>query len=344
MCPTEHQMLAELAAKVAFLRQAESYGGPSGPIQAIETHMSWVFLTDRHAYKLKKPVRMPFLDFSTVERRRHFCQEELRLNRRLAAETYLAVLALTGLPDGGLEIAGDGPVVDWLVKMVRIPAERMLDRAIAGGTASEPQIDAVAARLAGFYRSARRIDRTPIAYLHRVEGEIASSLAALRDLAGLLSLEQVERIHAAQRSFVGGAAAMFMRRAAEGRIVEAHGDLRPEHVYLGPPPQIIDCLEFSEEFRTLDPAEELAFLAMECELLGAARVGEQFLACYRRIAGDQPPQALIEFHKSCRACLRSKLAAWHLHEVPVRHAERWPILARRYLALADRYAARLAAL
>ena len=127
-------------------------------------------------------------------------------------------------------------------------------------------------------------------------------------------------------------------RAAGDLLVEGHGDLRPEHVWLGPEPMIIDCLEFQREFRILDPVEELAFLAMECELLDARQISRLILAVYGETAGDLPPEPLIAFYKSYRAGLRAKIALWHIHDGNSAEAESWRKRARDYLCLAEEYA------
>jgi len=331
----------ELEAKVRFLLQPASYPEPTQGVSAIETHMSWVFLTDHFAYKLKKPVRFPFLDFSTVELRKHFCEEEIRLNRRLAPRVYIGTLPMTAAEGGAMSIAGTGPAIDWLVKMHRLNADRMLDYAIKHGTATHEDIDRLAGRLAAFYRAAPPVEITPIEYRQRFEADVTANLEELSKFRSVLEPDAVERIHSRQFAVLRDASWLFDRRVAEHRIVEAHGDLRPEHVLLEPEPQIIDCLEFKFEFRVLDPVDELAFLGVECEMLGAPDVGIAVLDRYRRSTGDDPPSRLIDFYKCYRACLRSKISIWHIQEPNIRDPARWPALAKRYLDLADRHATKL---
>jgi aminoglycoside phosphotransferase family enzyme len=127
---------------------------------------------------------------------------------------------------------------------------------------------------------------------------------------------------------------LFDRRVAEGRIVEGHGDLRPEHICLTPVPAIIDCLEFSRDLRLLDPADELSFLGLECERLGRPEVGRWFLASYTEVTGDDPPPPLLRFHRTYRALRRAKIAVWHLRDPGVRDHDRWRERALRYLELA----------
>jgi uncharacterized protein len=324
--------------KVAFLRRPESYSESPGTVEALETHLAWVFLTDHFAYKLKKPVHYPYVDFRTLAARRRDAEEEVRLNRRLAAGVYLGVVALTLDREGRLALEAEGVPVEWLVKMRRLPRARMLDFAIASRSVDEGALDGVVGLLAAFYGTARSVVLAPGAYRRRFEQEIEANARATAEARYGLPSAVITATAAAQRRFLLRRADLLEARAAAGRIVEGHGDLRPEHVCLGPPPVIIDCVEFSREFRLLDPADELAYLGMECERLGAETIGPRLLARYGILTGDQPPAALIDFYKSFRALLRAKLAAWHLDDRTVPYPSQWFNRARAYLALAERYA------
>jgi aminoglycoside phosphotransferase family enzyme len=327
-----------LGDKVAFLKRPENYPESPRAVEPIETHLAWVFLTDRYAYKLKKPARYPFLDFSTLAARRRDAQEEVRLNRRLAAGVYLGVVALTLDREGRLALEAEGVPVEWLVKMRRLPRERMLDYAIASDSVDESALDGVVGLLAAFYGAASSVVLAPGTYRHRFEQEIEANARATAEPRYGLPSAVITATAAAQRRFLERRADLLEARAAGGRIVEGHGDLRPEHVCLGPPPVIIDCVEFNREFRHLDPADELAYLGMECERLGAETIGPMLLARYGLLTGDQPPAALVGFYKSFRALLRAKLAAWHLDDRTVRYPSQWFNRAQAYLALAERYA------
>lgn len=330
----------ELAAKVAFLERPEGYPDRPSAVEAVETHLAWVFLTDRHAYKLKKPVRYPFLDFTTLAARRRDADEEVRLNRRLAPGVYLDVVALTADAGGRLGVGGAGTPVDWLVKMRRLPRERMLDHVIAAqtvGGVDGAALRGVAELLVAFYRDAPRAPFHPLAYRERLQTEIADNARALAEPRYGLPADVVIRTAAAQDAFLAREAGLLDARVDAGRIVEGHGDLRPEHICLGPPPAIIDCVEFNREFRLLDAADELAYLAMECERLGAPSVGATLVAHYHVLADDHPPEPLIRFYGSVRAMLRAKLAAWHLDDPAVRYPSQWYNRARAYLGLADCY-------
>ncbi len=325
-----------LARKRAFLSDARSYPEGTSAVTAIETHMALVFLTDHHAYKLKKPVRYDYLDFRGLDVRRRMCLEELRLNRRLAPDVYLGVVALTATADDLLAIGGPGTPVDWLIRMRRLPGDRMLDAAITAGTVTAADLVAVADVLAAFYRTARVDGVGPADYRARLEHRLTRDAAALARDATLAGA--AESAAAKLTAFLERRGSLVEERAQAHRIVEGHGDLRPEHVCLNDPPVVIDCLEFEPAFRLVDPADELAFLALECELGGAAGVGERLIADTCARLGDEPPQALLDFYRGSRALLRAKLAWLHLGDVPASAHALWRQRTLRYLAAAAHYA------
>lgn len=319
-------------AIVRFLGSPAALGG--GSAETIETHMSWVFRTDAEVLKLKKPVRYPFLDFSTPAAREASCREEVRLNSRLAPGVYRGVMALQWR-DGALRLVDeaqqdpDATTLDWLVRMHRLPDEHMLDRRIAARRVAPSDIDALVVRLAAFYRSAPRCRITPAAYVGRFEREQAVSREVLLrpqfDVPG--AAHALDRLDAAlQRG-----RPTLEARAADGRIVDGHGDLRPEHVCLLDPPVVIDGLEFNAALRQLDPFDELAFLGMECTLAGAPWIADRLVAGCSAALGDRPPDDLLGLYAACRAMLRARLAMAHLLDVHPRTPGRWPALAAVYL-------------
>lgn len=323
-----------LRSKVAFLSRPESYPERPASVEVVQTHMSCVFLTERHAYKLKKPVRFEFLDFSTLAARRASCEEELRLNRRLAPGVYLDVVPLALGDDGYLALGGDGEVVEWLVRMRRLPARSMLDRAIREQRVTPEDVRRFTRVLADFYRRAEPVAVDPLAYRRGYASGIA---ACRRELSvpdyGLPPAAAATALQEALERL----APCLERRASERRLVEAHGDLRPEHVCLAPEPLFIDCLEFNRDWRILDPADELSYLAMECEHAGAPWIGDVVLEEYREATGDDPAAPLLAFYRAYRAFVRAKLAAWHLRDrLEPAEQGRWIGRAQRYLELAVR--------
>jgi aminoglycoside phosphotransferase family enzyme len=302
--------------------------------------MSWVFMAGSRVYKLKKPVRFAYLDFSTLERRAAACRAEFLLNRRLAHDVYLDVVPLTASPSG-LAISGDGPVVDWLVVMRRLEENATLEEALRGGWLKPQQVDRVAARLGEFYAHAPRVQLAPEQYLAGWQKALRDNCRVLFDTRFGLPQGRVERIAQVQRRFSTKQAALLLARIRARRYVDAHGDLRPEHIWLRDGVTIIDCLEFDRNLRALDPLDEIAFLHLECERLGGLWAAERIRRRLARALDDDACSGLFLFYRSHRAMLRARLSIAHLFDANPRTPEKWPRQARIYLELAAADAARL---
>jgi len=240
-----------------------------------------------------------------------------------------------------LAIAGAGVVIDWLVKMVRLPAERMLEHRLARGDWCHADIAALADRLARFFSTARRADIGPKAYLDRFRAECRYSLHALRSSGDPELQHPAQYVARRIEAFIFCRKDLLLRRLYKGRVVEGHGDLRPEHICLGSTAVIIDCLEFRADLRFLDPVDELTFLTMECDRLAGRSIGQVLLCHYRLRTHDSPPLELITFYKLIGALIRARIAILHLRESPVRDPEKWPNRAAEYLAIATRAAQHL---
>jgi aminoglycoside phosphotransferase family enzyme len=326
--------------KVELLSRPDAYPRAVTEVVRRETHMSWVFLAGSRVYKLKKPVRFPYLDFSTLERREKACRAELELNRRLASDVYLDVVPLTLTPHG-LAIGGRAPVADWLVVMRRLDEAQTLEHAILEHRLQPWQLDRLIGTLVQFYRRARRLLLSPEVHLRDWHQGLVDNQRILLDPRLGVPAGLVERIARVQRQFLRHRQATLAARVRNRCIVDGHGDLRPEHIWLGDPVEIIDCLEFNPRLRAVDPFDEIAFLSLECERLGAAWAGEYIR---RRITWRLPDgltDELFLFYRSNRAMLRARLAIAHLMEANPRTPEKWPRLARAYLAIASADAARL---
>lgn len=305
-----------------------------------ETHMSQVFLAGSQVYKLKKPVRFPYLDFSTIERREAACRAEIELNRRLAPDVYRGVVPLV-CSAGGLAIGGDGAVVDWLVVMNRLDENKMLDRVIGEGRLHRWQLDRLADVLIRFYRRASAVFISPAVHAAELWRSVAFNRRVLLDPRFHLPAGRVHRIDAVQRRFLTQRAALLAARVRTRHIIDGHGDLRPEHICLGDPVRIIDCLEFNARLRMVDPFDEIAFLCVECQRLGAPWAGEYLRRRVVRALHDGNSEELFVFYRCHRAMLRARLAIAHLLEPHPRTPEKWAPLARAYLRLAAADAVRL---
>lgn len=322
----------QLAATVAALCRPATYPEQVRRIESIETHMSWVFLTDDHAYKLKKPIRTANLDNTTLEARHHSCETELRLNRRLAPDIYLGVVPLAS-SEGTLRVEGVGTPIDWLVKMRRLPSERMLDVCIARGTVERADIDRLAAVLVSFYAGAERAASNGQTYRDWIAADIESKRASLEQPQYGLRHADIRAVVARQERWLARDGHVLEARADS--VVDAHGDLRPEHVCLEPRPVVIDCLEFDRRLRLLDPVSELSFLALECRRLGAPWIGVQLLTGYAERTGDHAPAPLIPFYQSYHALVRAAVAIWHLDDEAARkRTNYWRERSNFYLRIA----------
>ncbi len=328
--PREHEAIVRSLAK------PQAYPHRPDRVEQVETHISRVFLAGSHVYKLKKPLKYDFLDFSTVAAREHACREEVRLNQRLAPDTYLGVVPVIHTPSGDYQLGGPGQVVDWTVEMRRLPAELMLDSLLRRDKLLPEQIDRLAATLVRFYRSMTPLSLTPQEYCDRYLSHVRGNLRELLAVKHHLPRGVVERVHGFQLQLLSLRPALFEERVRAACIVDGHGDLRPEHICLSDPIAIFDCIEFSSDFRRIDIADELAFLAAECDFLGAAWIGPQLLACYQYQSGDRPAPVLWDFYKSYRACVRAKVAALRAEQLQEQGREA-AAEAQRHVALADRY-------
>lgn len=339
----ENDSAATLARKVRFLSRPGSYTPAPSQVHARETHMSWVFMNGEQVYKLKKPVRFPYLDFSTLERRAAACRAEADLNRRLAPDVYLGVVSLTETATG-LAINGTGPVVDWLVVMRKLNEEETLEAALQGRGVRLAEAERLAATLSRFYSHARRILINPETYVASLYEAAVLDRRVLLDRRFDLPRGTIARVASLQLRFLTEHAKTLTHRVRQRRIVDGHGDLRPEHIWLSAPFPIIDCLEFNSRLRALDALDEVAFLHLECERLGERWVGDVIRQRLARQLGDDPADGVFLLYRIGRAMLRARLSIAHLFDPHPRTPEKWPRQARDYLALAEADARRLARL
>ncbi len=326
---------------VEFLTDPASYPEPTTRVDVVQTHISWIFLTDRFAYKVKKPVDFGFLDYTTLEKRRLCCEREVVLNRRLCPDTYLGVTAIT---DEGerLALGGRGPVVEVAVTMVRLSEERMLRQVLQRGEGDTELFIRLAETVAAFHARARLGgDAAQLKGLDGVRFNCEENFTQTgRHVGSLVTPEEFELIRTSTRLFLDRHPALFAHRVASGRIVDGHGDLHLDSICATEPVRIFDCIEFNERFRIQDAAEEVAFLAMDLEFNGYAPFARAFVDAYVQASGDVELLGLLAFYKCYRACVRAKVHAFLASDPEVAASVRRESegTARRYFELAARYA------
>lgn len=303
MTTSRPHLRAELAARVLEVR---------------ETHISWVFLTEADAFKVKKPVSMGFLDFTTLERRQEACAAEVTLNRRLAPDVYLGVVPVTRGEDGRLDFGGVGELVDVAVHMRRLPDGRRADVLLDKGALSDAALARVAERIARFHDECAT-NGTIAAYgrPESVARNVRENFQQTRSTVTThLNEDEAQEIERWQLGFLTDNADLFTDRVTTGRVKDGHGDLRLEHVYLdeglaGPEGvSVLDCIEFNERFRYADVAADVAFLSMDLAAHGRVDLAERFLALYAREANDYDLFPLVDFYESYRAYVRAKVSSF----------------------------------
>jgi uncharacterized protein len=327
---------------ITAMLRPDFYPHRPADVALVQSHISYVLLAGERVYKVKKPVRFSFLDFSTLERRQHFCHEEVRLNRRLAPDVYLGVLGVRE-HDGTyqLERDDDPAAAEYVIEMRRLPADRMLDVLLDRNAVPAALLDAVADRLAEFHRNA---DAGPAV---TANGDPAGVLAILEDnYANARRFRDVtvaahddDAIQRFARGFLRTQEVLFRQRQQERRIRDCHGDLHSEHICCTEPLVIFDCIEFNSQFRYCDVASEIAFLAMDLDYHERPDLAAHFVARYTASAGDPDLQRLVPFYQCYRAYVRGKVDSLKSIEPEVGAAEREiaRASAQRHFALAYRY-------
>jgi aminoglycoside phosphotransferase family enzyme/predicted kinase len=322
------------------LARPDAYPAPRpSRVTQVTTHISWVFLTDRDAWKLKRPVDYGFVDYSTLERRRRCCEDEVRLNRRLAPDVYLGVVPVR-LNPGGHGFGPDGTIVDYAVRMGRLPEERSADAMLRRGALTPDHLERLAARLARFFASAAPAPEAGA--IEAIRENVAENFAQVEPFVGrFVPRETFDAVRRWQLGLLEREPDRFVARVAQGRIRDGHGDLRLEHVYFEgeADPIAIDCVEFNDRLRHGDAASDVAFLAMELTARSRRDLAEGFLAAYAREADDHDLYAVVDFYAGYRAWVRGKVAAFLAADpsTPAEKAARKADEARALFRLARTY-------
>jgi hypothetical protein len=327
---------------LAFLREPASY--PHGPreVRELRTHASLVFIVPPLVYKIKRPVDFGFLNYSTLERRLHFCRREVELNSRLAPGVYLGVEAITR-EDGGFAFGGGGPVVEYAVKMALLEPGGFLDARLEAGTAGVAELERVASALADFYQT--QVGDPGIAEwgsIGKLRISTDENFAQTEAFVGrTLSRAAFEAIRGFTEACYERRRALFEERVAGGWIRDCHGDLHLDHVHVTDEAlRIYDCIEFNDRLRHVDVASDVAFLAMDLDFHGRPDLGRFLVRRIGVLLGDPSMERLMDFHKCYRAYVRGKVESLHSVAKMAGACERAEAAeqARRYFQLALRYA------
>jgi aminoglycoside phosphotransferase family enzyme/predicted kinase len=315
------------------LSRPSAYPHPvDGEVVVHQTHISVVFLAGEYAYKFKKPVELAFLDYSTLEKRKYFCEREIELNRRLAPEIYLDTVSATASAgsDGGLCVDGDGEPVEWAVKMVRLPDEATLEARLGRGEVSVGQMESLARRIASFHARAERGDEVSgFARFEAVAKNARDNFEQSREHIGQTIHQQVfDRLSALNEGQLEELCELIERRADADVACDTHGDLRLDHVYLFDENGldgdfvIVDCIEFNDAFRFADPVSDVAFLAMDLAFADRRDLARALVAEYLEAADDREGAELLAFYIAYRAAVRAKVEGIKATEKEVSQDER----------------------
>src|SRR3989304_2100774 len=336
-------MTLDIPSLQKALLHPEIYPDHPRVVKFIETHISLLFLTGNHVYKLKKPVDFGFLDFTSLEKRKLFCEQEVKLNRRLSPDIYLGVVKIT--QEGNrISLDGKGELVEYAVKMKQIPEEFLMDKLLERRQVTPKMIEAVSEKLVQFYFAAETNDLIKsFAKPERVKQDTDENFEQTeRYIDVTVSREVYEEVKNKTNDFFRTNGKIFQRRIASDRIRDCHGDLRLEHIFWGDEISIFDCIEFNQRFRYTDVSPAIAFLAMDLDYHGREDLSEPLIRAYVGGSGDHELMEVLDFYKCYRAYVRGKVESFRLDDPHIPKGEKEEALkrAQKYFSLAHRYALR----
>jgi len=333
--------MPQLPEMVQALLNPKAY--PETPPQGIElvqTQMSFVFLTDEHVYKVKKPVNLGYLDYTTLDKRHFYCQREVELNRRLCPAAYLGVVPIRR-DKGNISIDGQGEIIEYAVKMRRLPQQAMMNVLLTNNKVSPQMVTSVAQKLAEFHQRAET-NATISAFgnLDAITKNTEENFTQTKKYIGnTIPQDKYQRIKDYTTTFIKNNAPLFRQRINDGRIRDCHGDLHAAHICFTDDICIYDCIEFSDRFRYCDVASEVAFLAMDLDHYGRADLSRSFVNAYVAQSRDDELLRLLNFYKCYLAYVRGKVEGFKLDDPYIPAEEKTGVLAiaRSYFDLAESY-------
>jgi aminoglycoside phosphotransferase family enzyme len=325
---------------VEALMKTEAYYEDPGSIELVQTHISFVFLTRNFVYKVKKAVNLGFLDFTTLEKRRFFCEKELELNRRLCGDMYLEVVPIN--ISNAIMIKGEGGTVEYAVKMKRMPQEKMMSKLLEENKVDNKLIGRIAKIIAEFHSKAetnRRISE--FGSLAIIKTNWKENFDQTKEFVGkTMHMKNFKLIREIINDFMRRSKSVFERRIAEGRVRDCHGDIHSGNIFVTDRIYIFDAIEFNERFRYSDIASDIAFLAMDLDFKERTDLSNFFARRYVEYSGDQELTKLLPFYKCYRAYVRGKVTSFKLKDPNISDQEKSAAMkeAKAYFKLSSTYA------
>ncbi len=332
--------MSQLPEMVQALLDPKIYPDAPSAVELIQTQMSFVFLAGDYVYKVKKPVNLGYLDYTTLEKRHFYCLREVELNQRLCPDTYLGVVPITRDAEN-ISLGGRGEVIEYAVKMLHLPQEAMLNVLLPKNQVSREMVIRVAQRLAEFHRKAET--NAAISTFGGVDAITMNTEEnfdqTVKYISQTISQQSYRYIKDYNNSFIESNAPLFRQRIADSRIRDCHGDLHAAHICFTDGICIYDCIEFNDRFRYCDVASEVAFLAMDLDHYGRADLSRGFVDAYVTFSRDRELLRLLSFYKCYRAYVRGKVESFKLDDPHISEEEKTKTLsvAKRYFKLAESY-------
>jgi len=332
--------MQQLPEMVQTLLDPKTYPERPQQVELMQTQMSFAFLTDDYVYKVKKPVNLGYLDYTTLDKRHFFCQQEVELNRRLCPDVYLDVVTITR-NEAGIYVNGTGDIMEYAVKMRRLPQSAMMDVLLSKNQVSPEMVASVAQKLAEFHgRAETSATISAFGKLDVITQNTEENFTQTEKYVGnTISQETYQRIKGYTDNFIDKNASLFHQRVADGKIRDCHGDLHAAHICFDDGICIYDCIEFNDRFRYCDIASEVSFLAMDLDHYGRADLSDTFVSAYVNWGRDKELKQLLGFYKCYRAYVRGKVESFKLDDPYISQEEKARVLAaaRGYFELADSY-------
>ena len=325
---------------VEALMTPEAYEKDVNKVELKQTHISFVFLTKDFVYKVKKAVNFGFLDYSTLEKRRVFCEKELELNKRLCGDMYLEVVSVNR--SDRIKLCGEGEVVEYALKMKRIPEERIMTKLLEENKVDKNLVDKMAKIIADFHAKAKTGTKiSEFGTLPMIQTNWTENFEQTKEFIGKTISEKTYRlIQQKVTDFMKTKFDLFAKRVAENKIKECHGDIHSGNIFIADKIYIFDAIEFNDRFRHCDIASEIAFLAMDLDYKNREDLASFFVEKYVKYSGDQELLKVLDFYKCYRAYVRGKVTSFKLNDSNVNEQEKTNAIneAKAYFDLAARYA------